>query len=515
MKASQLVKAVLFSAVFIFTACTKQEAYDANVFYQYRNDSGMWEHLFAFSEPYVIPDAVPAALIVPHHDITVAQQNSIYSAVSQKIQPEVIVVIGPDHFEKGKKLITIPTDDIIFNSPSGTFKLDTEILHALAKDQFTKDLVGIQSDLWKNEHAIFAHTPFLKKYFPESRLVPIVLKPLTTEEEYLSLESLAKLLDRVLPDNALVIASVDFSHYQIPRMTALHDYVSRNTIQNKEDVRHIEVDSPESLSCIQHYSSLRGANLPLLIDMTSTYDFIPDEEVESTSHQYWAFYNQNPKEQIVAFNEEVKATSQRTGVSSYHSTQNQTILIAGSGNIQAGIRDFWTWDRYRSSDNKAEQILHDLAGKEARFLQGFDALIFDPIPGTLYEKEKHGTLLRIQCISSEDLKNLIPPNRSESPVINILVVTADNDNFLTMQDMMGFQSDYDVFVLRYNKKEKDTFAFVRGKGLFNLGTCIDLEGQSIQGQILCINWYDGQVATETFDYSSDSGIIPAIKQFPE
>ena len=41
----------------------------------------------------------------------------------------------------------------------------------------------------------------------------------------------------MLPEDALVVASVDFSHYQIPRMTELHDYVAMNTIQNMEDLK--------------------------------------------------------------------------------------------------------------------------------------------------------------------------------------------------------------------------------------------------------------------------------------
>ena len=224
---------VLSAALLFFTAYSYAQT---EVLYQYPGDIGMWQHIYEKSAAYIMPDAKPRSVMIPHHDITTAQQNSMYKAIAQKLQPSVIVVIGPDHYEKGKACITIPTDDISYCTPQGKLELAKDLLHKLCQSELS-NCISVQSDLWQQEHAIYAHTPFLGKYFPQAALLPIVLKPLASDSEFESIKVLARVLSDILPEDALIVASVDCSHYQIPRMTALHDSVTKNTIANKEDPR--------------------------------------------------------------------------------------------------------------------------------------------------------------------------------------------------------------------------------------------------------------------------------------
>lgn len=45
-----------------------------------------------------------------------------------------------------------------------------------------------------------------------------------------------------------------------------------------------------------------------------------------------------------------------------------------------------------------------MAGKEARFLYGFDAVIMDPEVGTTYERTLHNTTLTVDTISMKDFQ---------------------------------------------------------------------------------------------------------------
>lgn len=502
---------VLSAALLFFTAYSYAQT---EVLYQYPGDIGMWQHIYEKSAAYIMPDAKPRSVMIPHHDITTAQQNSMYKAIAQKLQPSVIVVIGPDHYEKGKACITIPTDDISYCTPQGKLELAKDLLHKLCQSELSNS-ISVQSDLWQQEHAIYAHTPFLGKYFPQAALLPIVLKPLASDSEFESMKVLARVLSDILPEDALIVASVDCSHYQIPRMTALHDSVTKNTIANKEDPRYIEVDSPETLTFLTEYNRLTKANLPVLIDMTSTYDFIPRDDVESTSHLYWAFYNDTYREQIHRFKQKTATSTQRTDTGYYQSTKNQTILIAGSGQVNAGIRTYWTWDRNKNASDSAEVLLRDLAGKEARFLSGFDALIFDPKVGTNFTQTKHGTTLFVQSISASELTSFVP-QKSNAQTVSILVVTAQNNETTDIKDLFIFQTNYDVLILRYNDARNDTLVYVSAlHTVWNLGVLYDSEGKSIEGALLALDWHNSDIKTELFEYTSETGIVPAIAQFAE
>lgn len=523
-------KIFFLAAVFVYTAflfgCKASGKNISEVGYLYPGDVNMWNHIYSQSEAFVIPQKMPQSIIIPHHDITAKEQNSFYKALSKVGQPSVVVVVAPDHFEVGKKQIVIPCNTF-FDAPDGTLELYDELQKELTSNKKIEQYVDMTMEPWKNEHGIFIHTPFIKHYFPDSKFFPILVKSFSKDEEFEIYSKLADVLSEFLPEDALVIASVDFSHYQIPRMTELHDYVSMNTIQNGEDLKHIEVDSPESLTVTVDFAALCGAERPVLIDRTCTYDYIPDDFVVSTSHQYWAFYSVVSKEDeelLNKYRDEVAATDQKYSFADYENTKNQTILIGGSGSIGAGVRYTWDWDRYKTSKDSAEIKLHDLAGTEARFLEGFDALIFDVEPGQVYSSNLHNTKVYIKGIDAkeidEEVNTCSKDFKQPGNKINILVVTNDFESELYKTKFSEFtilSQIYEVIVIRDSKGEKDAQVVLSKPEIakqypetYNLGI---LAGKgSIKGKILCINWYNGLRNIELFDYESDNGLPPPILQ---
>ncbi len=521
--------------------------------YMYKGDLPMWRHIFEISGAYLVPEAKPVSLIVPHHDITVPYQNSIYKAVSECFQPKVIVLIGPDHYEKGLSTVCVPTDNVVFSAPDGSFGLAQDVLLRLKSDERLKKAVSVQDEIWIADHAMYSHTPFLKHYFPEAKLLPVLLKPLAVDDEYKDFEALAQFLAENLDEDCLVIASVDFSHYQIPRMTDMHDFVTKNTIQNRESPRWVEVDSPETLSCLSLYNELKGAVRPVLIDQTSTFDFIADPKVESTSHQYWAFYPERDDEAIASFRyRAIPLSPQRTFVADYAHRKNQTILLGGSGPLNAGIRTHWVWDRYKSLTSGPEFLLRDVAGKEARFFSGFDAIIFDTETGTSYVRKLHGTTLVVDSVVEDDVAFAAAKKSgagAAEPSVRVLVVNCGGSGALGGDPALGgtvaagadglgkevllgesgavkralenfgrFAKNYDVILCRSDNPLEGAVARVTDSdGSFTdyeLGTAYDPAGGEIKGMVLALNWYNGNLIAEPFPYEG-VGTIPPIEQFLE
>ena len=77
-----------------------------------------------------------------------------------------------------------------------------------------------ESDLFESDHGIGAILPFVKRYLPSARLVPIAVSIGSTRDDW---EALAAILRTELRPTALVVQSTDFSHY-LP----LHEAVRRD-----------------------------------------------------------------------------------------------------------------------------------------------------------------------------------------------------------------------------------------------------------------------------------------------
>lgn len=512
----------LFFILLIITSCTsiKKQEVITKAGYVYLNDTNMWNHIFKLAKPYVIPQLLPSSVILPHHDITEQRLNSFYSALSSlEEKPSVIVLLCTDHFEQGKKNIVAPKNTY-WQTPDGDLFVDEELLSNVVNAPQMQDKISLQNEIWNIEHGIYIHTPFINHYLPGIKIVPFLLKGFSSDEEFEDYKLLGKVLAQLVPQDALLIASIDLSHYQIPAWTNIHDIVTENTIQNMESPRHLEIDSPESMTCLFEYNLNRGYTNPVLIDKSSTYDYIPQEKVVCTSHQYWTFYKPEniSQEQIDDFKNKALKKGQRVNQSDYKNTVNQTILLLGSGNMNEGVRDYWYWDRYKKSNDPTEILLHDMAGSEARFLTGFDAIVFDPPVGSVYTKKLHGTTLKIHSTNNE-LQN-IPFEEKQPAQINGLVINVQSgEEYPEVSKIKELLNFFDFVLLRATDSSKDAMAYVCNSRMtteytcYNLGILYSAEKQPIKGAVLSLSWQNSKLSTCLMPYESPTGIPPQIEQY--
>jgi AmmeMemoRadiSam system protein B len=93
---------------------------------------------------------------------------------------------------------------------------------------------------------VHVHAPFVRRFLPDARFVPVLLR---WEAPRASLEQLATTLAAVLPADAVVVASVDFSHYQPEPWASFHDEAAQASVTSGDldGLFNREVDSPEAL----------------------------------------------------------------------------------------------------------------------------------------------------------------------------------------------------------------------------------------------------------------------------
>ncbi|HOV14793.1 MAG TPA: AmmeMemoRadiSam system protein B, partial [Spirochaetota bacterium] len=187
----------------------------------YDGDKPMWEHINNAKSPVEFKD-VPKGVIIPHHAITSTYVASFYNGLSKKINPKTIFLLCPNHFETGENPI-ITGNNLVFKTVYGELKTNNDIVNELVK----KRLATINNKSFIKEHGVFFHAPFIKKYFPDAKIVPILQAWKNSKEEN---DKIADFIQKYLNRDGFVIASVDFSHYQIKSVADFHDETSFTVI---------------------------------------------------------------------------------------------------------------------------------------------------------------------------------------------------------------------------------------------------------------------------------------------
>ncbi len=344
----------------------------------YPGDTLMWNHIMASGAPLQFP-AAPRGVILPHHAITTTAVARFYRGLQKVIQPQTIFLIGPNHFDSGKHNIQT-MDSCVYNTVYGELKVDSGYVRQLVQN----GIVFRDDRAFLREHAVFFHAPFIKRFFPRAKIVPIIIKWGTGTAE---LDALVHELSQIIPADALVLASVDFSHYNFKEVADFHDITSYTTISNfnYSGLFSLEIDSPASIYVIEKLMAAFGCKRAVRLLHTNSDDFTHTKEQRSTSHQYFAFFPGKAERR-----------------------ENITVLAAGdirTKNRVLFLRTQWPWDRgYRQDkDTTVTRFLKDLRGEEDRFFMGYDLYIFDlPETDKVYSFSKNGITVNLLKLNERD-----------------------------------------------------------------------------------------------------------------
>ncbi len=212
----------------------------------------------------------PVAAITSHHLPTAEKFiHEMYSKLKQQ-NPDIgtFVVVGPDHFEQCSAKVTTTKKNFV--TPAGELKNDLGLAENIVA-------LGVNEEdgCFKNEHSIGVQATFIKTYFPNSTLVPVLFSSAASQSDA---ATLARELARLFP-NAVVICSTDFSHYQNVQKANGIDARTEKQLKSMETgvIQLEQVDSPASLAFTLAFVQAQKAQLGYL-DHANSYDFtgIPD-----------------------------------------------------------------------------------------------------------------------------------------------------------------------------------------------------------------------------------------------
>ncbi|MBA3063430.1 MAG: AmmeMemoRadiSam system protein B, partial [Atribacteria sp.] len=220
--------------------------------------------------------------VVPHHLLAEEIIEDFFSYISSQGKPERIVILSPDHFQSGilmesNSFITVALDsnDKEFNN----LKIDS----LLGKKLAGENKITLNSSAIIYDHGITNLIPYIKKYFPESKFLPILIPIDITKEQ---IEHLVKTINTETPAQTIIIASVDFSHYLPSQAADFHDTKSIRVLLNfeEENFENIEVDCWQALYAARLFAKLRQKEVPRIIAHKNSVDFLNLELEETTSY---------------------------------------------------------------------------------------------------------------------------------------------------------------------------------------------------------------------------------------
>ena len=116
--------------------------------------------------------------------------------------------------------------------------------------------VTVEDKTFEREHGVSAIAPFVKKWFPNAKLVALSVHEKATKEQ---MDSLAQAIVEKLGD-AIVVASVDISHSLPAHIQSFHDEITGLSIQNGSCVGEckLEIDANSVFDTLFEIIRLRG-----------------------------------------------------------------------------------------------------------------------------------------------------------------------------------------------------------------------------------------------------------------
>ncbi len=319
--------------------------------------------------------SVPSGIVVPHHDMVAETRAAYFEEISRQIQPETIILVSPDHFDRNSKPIVISNKT--WGTSIGNIEPDIELISKLSQTVYNESFLS--------EHGITSLLKDIRHYFSSSKIVPILINRSATYEESVNL---TKELYQNCPD-CLLIASVDFSHTSDAMVANLHDVlVMRGLLSLNSEMlyKEAEVDSPESLVVLSTWAKLHNQNTFKEFSHTNSGFLSGVKSGEMTTHITGGYYDgkEIPSEDSVTFTIGGDISFSR-GV--HQRIQKQPNLFE-----RIGDRFFWGVDV-------------SLLNFEGYFSKAFDQSVWNMEPPLLPISMEHKRLLGSLRVNTVSLAN--------------------------------------------------------------------------------------------------------------
>jgi AmmeMemoRadiSam system protein B len=226
-----------------------------------------------------VPTRIPmdmVSIVVPHHLIAARGAADVFTRTGSH-DISTVVIVSPNHFHRGQARIALSLGT--WETPYGKMESDAIAIQNVLE---SAPVAEIDEVSFSGEHGIGAVTPFIRRSFPNARIIAVSMDDSASEEASIHF---GKTIAKVLPE-ALLIASVDMSHYLPDYIADAHDEVTLAVLRTGDpSFAGAEVDSVPVLRALLGFNEVRNSrSFRLAYHGSSSRDGALRNPWDNTSH---------------------------------------------------------------------------------------------------------------------------------------------------------------------------------------------------------------------------------------
>lgn len=228
-------------------------------------------------------------VVVNHHLLAPDLIAETFNIISSE-KPITVALISPNHFFAGRGQIISSLYD--WKTPYGVLESDKNLIRKLED----ANLLNVEESPFEKEHGISNLVAFIKKTLPSAKIVPLIVKDTFS---FRAGDVFAENLNKILPQDSLIIASLDFSHFLPSNAADFHDAKSLAVITNfdYEAIKFLDVDSKPSLRIFLKYLDLKDAKEFTLLKNSNSAKILEDEKISETTSYITGFFSLGDKKE--------------------------------------------------------------------------------------------------------------------------------------------------------------------------------------------------------------------------
>jgi len=230
--------------------------------------------------------------VVPHHLLAKEIIQKFFEDIFSNEKPETVILLSPDHFNnktlcKEGSFITVELNTETFEK----IKVDNFLLKNLQE----KIEFCFNNSFIAQEHGITNLLPYIEKYSPQTKILPILVPSNTSKEK---IASLIEAINSQSPQKTIVIASVDFSHYLPKDVAEFHDRKSIRVVLNfeEENFQNLDVDCWQCLYGARLFAKLKNKKKAKIIDYKNSAEFLNGENISETTSYFSVIFEKGSSE---------------------------------------------------------------------------------------------------------------------------------------------------------------------------------------------------------------------------
>lgn len=227
----------------------------------------------------------PTGIVVPHHTVAMDLIEAGFNA-ARAGKYDRIIILFPDHFRRSRASFATTSKDL--STASGDVRIDKPSVDQLLRSPFVED-----SGLFAKDHGIQVLLPLIRRFFPETPVVPVALRIDSRKEQWLELVSA---LESLFGERTLIVQSTDFSHYLTHRQARRHDQQTMNALATGDPNALLTLDQPAHLDSVaaqfvhMELQRRRGNVGPVVLANKNSQQYSPVLERQTTSYILQLFH---------------------------------------------------------------------------------------------------------------------------------------------------------------------------------------------------------------------------------